>query len=497
MVVIQIEGEGVFTKLDRASKPIQFGRDVFLHRVISRESISQAILILEGFSRLFKSWGIQSEDVFSIATSAIREAKNRDTFIDRIFIKTGLKISIAEGIEENHLTYLAVLHAVEDMKGPFARSSSLIMEVGGGSTELMIINRGKIVASHLFRLGILRLDATRGESDSFLEHNDPASVHSMLEQYRGTIGGIQAEYNLSRIRYFVMVGGDARTAASHCGKKQGEHYSIIQKNDFLAFLEKLEKYSVDDCVKLLNITYYEAESLLPALSVYRLFLQETSADEIIVPDVSIREGILLRFALGNDRKKEQEYKSQVLASVLSLGRKYHFNEEHGQHVCGLSIDFYNAFKADHGMGKRELLYLEVAALLHDIGYFVRATGHHKHGQYIIQNSEIFGLSLDELNIIGQIVRYHRSTRLIREHSEFTTLSQKDRLIVLKLSAILRVCDALDRGHVQRVKNIRLDIRESEICIYGEYPGDVSLERYALQFKSELFEEVFGYSIRLM
>lgn len=498
MVVMQIDEQGKFTKLDRASKPIQLGRDVFLDRLIKSESISQAIKILGGFRELFNAWGIEPGDIFTIATSAIREAKNRDTFIDRVFIKTGLRIAIAEGVEENHLTYLAVLHAVEDMKGNFARSSGLIMEVGGGSTEIMIINRGNVVAAHLFRLGTLRMDMGILDMDIGHEHRGNVSAHTLMEQFRGTVAGVQSEYNLTRIKYFVMVGGDARTAANLCGRKEGEHYSIIGKSDFLDFVDKLGTYSVDECVRLLNVTYYEAESLLPALSVYRMFLNETSAEEIIVPDVSIREGVLLRFALGNDKKKESLYRSQVYGSALSLGRKYHFDEPHGIQVSKLAVLFYDAFSQDHGMGEREKLYIKIAALLHDIGYFVRATGHHKHGQYIIQNSEIFGLGLDELQIIGQIVRYHRSVRLIREHPEFNTLSQQDRLIVLKLSAILRICDSMDRSHTQRINEFTLEILENEeIVIHTQARGDTGLEKRAVEQKSELFEEVFGYRVRLV
>lgn len=498
MVVMEIHPDGRFNKLDRASKPIQLGRDVFLDRVIKADSMHQAIRILGGFRELFRAWDIAESDIFTIATSAIREAKNRDTFVDRVLIKTGLHINIAEGVEENHLTYLAVLHAVEDLKGALGRSSGLIMEVGGGSTELMIIDRGKVVAAHLFRIGTLRMDSVVQESEGVASRSAVSGARTFIDRFRSTLAGVQAEFNLSRIRYFVMVGGDARTAASLCGRKVGEHYSLMAKDDFLAFVHKLESYSVDEMVRLLNVTYYEAENLLPALSAYRMFLEETGAEEIVVPDVSIREGVLLRFALGDDRKKESLYRSQIHGSALSLGRKYHFDEAHGLQVSTLATSFFDQFMEDHGMGARHRTYIQVAGLLHDIGYFVRATGHHKHSQYIIQNSEIFGLGLDELNIIGQIVRYHRSVRLVREHPEFNMLSQQERLVVLKLSAILRICDAMDRSHMQRISEISLSgDDEHELLVQCQYRGDIGVERQAVEQKSELFEEVFGYRIRLV
>ena len=158
MVVMEIQAGGRFRKLDRASRPIQLGRDVFLNRLIGRDSIVQSIKILSGFAELFAQWGIGKENIFVIATTAIREAKNRDTFIDRVFIRTGFRIEIVDGVEENNLTFIAVLHAIEDVKSKLARTASLIMEVGGGSTEVMIMDHGRMVAAHVFRLGTLRFE---------------------------------------------------------------------------------------------------------------------------------------------------------------------------------------------------------------------------------------------------------------------------------------------------------------------------------------------------
>lgn len=489
MVVMEIRPDGTFHRLDRASKPIQLGRDVFVKRVLGRETIMQAIKILAGFNELLHGWSIAPTDIFVIATSAIREARNRDTFIDRVFIRTGLRIRIVDGVEENHLTYIAVLHAVGELQVAFARTASIIMEVGGGSTELMIMDRGKMVAAHLFRLGTLRLD-----HHSVQHSGEGNSDLPMEDQFRSTIEGMRSEFNLSRIKYYVMVGGDARTAAAHCGTKRGEHYSVISRENFSAFLEKICAWGPDRCVRDLNITYYESESLIPALKAHQLFLAETSADEIIVPDVSIREGVLLRFALGYDEKTQKQYEAQVLASALSLGRKFHFDEDHAIHVSKLTEALYDSFVKEHGMGRRERLYLQVAGMLHDIGYFVRATGHHKHGAYLVANSEIFGLGVEDVLIISQIIRYHRSARPVMEHLEYASLSQEGRLTVIKCAAMLRVVDALDRSHTQRMKQVEFSIDDEIMIIQTSYQGDLSVERRALEQKGELFEDVFGFRL---
>jgi exopolyphosphatase/guanosine-5'-triphosphate,3'-diphosphate pyrophosphatase len=491
MVVMEIHPDGSFRRIDRASKPIQLGRDVFVNRVLGRETIVQAVRIMAGFRELLAGWGISPADTFTIAASSIREARNRDAFIDRVRVKTGLSIRIVDGVEENHLTWMAVLHAVGELRASFARTASIIMEVGGGSTELMIMDRGKIVAAHLFRLGILRY-----ENQWYVSRGEGSNEIQLEEQFRNTLEGVRSEFNLAKIRFFVMVGGDARTAAVQIGDRRGEHYSVISRAKFLEFLAKIEDYSTEECVRQLSISYLEAESLVPALKIHRMFLCETTAEEVIVPDVSIREGVLLRFALGDDPQTQKQYEDQVLASALSLGRKCHFDEDHAQQVVRLSALLFDAFATEHGMGHRERLFLLTAAMLHDIGYFVKSSGHHKHGAYLVAHSEVFGLGQEDMQVLAQMVRYHRATRPDPEHPEFATLSQESRLLVSKCVALLRVADCLDRSHTQRIRNPEIIVLDEEMVIKSNYQGDLSAERAALQQKGSFFSEVFGFMVAL-
>jgi len=158
LLIAEIEPEGHWQRLDRAIRPVALGRDVFMSGVLSAESMRQAIKILTGFRELIRGWQLEQKDIRVIATSAIREAKNRDTFVDRVQIRTGFQINIVEGIEENHLTYIAVQDAISSMRPQFSRSSSMILEVGGGTTEIMLLQRGKMVAAHSLRIGTVRME---------------------------------------------------------------------------------------------------------------------------------------------------------------------------------------------------------------------------------------------------------------------------------------------------------------------------------------------------
>ncbi|MFW5716687.1 MAG: HD domain-containing protein [Spirochaetota bacterium] len=490
LMIAQLGEGGEWQRLDRAARPVSLGRDVFMSGSLSRESMQQAISILSGFRELLRGWEVPEGSVRVIATSAIREARNRDTFIDRVLVRTGLRIEVIEGIEENHLTFLAVQHAVGPMKAQFSRANSMIIEVGGGTTEIMMLQRGKMVAAHSLRIGTVRMEqegrsmwSTADQIEEFLRENIRVS-HELLD----------SELPLNRIKYFVAVGGDARHVAHAVGRKQEQHFWTIDRAEFDHYLDELQDRSVDEIVRFHNVTYNEAEGLVPALTVYRLFLESTQAQQLIVPDVSIREGVLMSFALGSEWAVEHHFYGQVVASAENLARRYHYDQEHSRQVADLALSLFDQLQREHAMDRHARMVLEVAAIVHDIGTYIRASGHHKHGQYIVQNSEIFGISRDDLRVIANVVRYHRKSLPNSSHTSFVALRREQRIQVLKLAAILRIADALDRGHAQRVRGVTVEIEDGDVILHCDTSGDISIERYGFGAKADMFEEVFGLNI---
>ena len=486
LVVIEVAEDGQYKRLDRSSRPVSLGRDVFINRSIRSESMIQVVEILRNFAELLKTWNISPEQAHVVATSALREVRNREIFVDRIETKTNFRVQILDGVEENHFTYIAVHHAVKNFHTSLSRVNSIIMEVGGGTTELMILHRGKMRTALNLKVGTLRL-----------EHQFKSQAHSvftledyLLEQLRPSISSLQADTTLKSIRYFIMVGGDARLVARMIGESRDEHYSVIRRNVFFDWVRGIQKLELEEVVRKLNITYTEVDGLLPALLIFKLFIEETSADEIIVPDVSIREGILLRNVIGQSSILDKDFTDQVVASARSLGNRYHIDEEHAFRVKELSLNLYDQLSSEHGLGNRARLYLEVSAILHSVGYFVNQSGYHKHGQYIVANSEIFGLTQEEIQIVANVVRYHRGGRPLDSHLQFVTLSGKQRLIVMKLAAILRVADALSQDLY--IRSARVELENSTLFISGRQ-GSLSGSNKLL-FRTGLFEEVFGYKI---
>jgi exopolyphosphatase/guanosine-5'-triphosphate,3'-diphosphate pyrophosphatase len=491
-VIADIDENRRWRLRDKAGKPVALGRDVFTSKQISRESLWECILVLRNFRELLKSWGIAGRDIHVIATSALRAARNRDIFMDRVRQETGFLIHIVEGIEENRLMYLAVRFALKEDLPQFWQADAMIIEIGGGSTEILLLRQGNMVATHSLRFGTLLIDRIARSSAGSLRSQE----RYLSETVRNTAEFLNAEMELARIKTFVMAGTDAQYLAPQIGRELNAQCGIIDRDAFIQFVDTIRYYSPDECVKKLRVPASDSAGFIPGNLVYKLFLERTAAQQVAVPYVSIREGYLIDLAMGVDPELQDDFFSQTIASAIHLGRKYHFDEAHHRHVAALCLKLFDALIPLHGMSRRERLLLEVAATLHDIGMYIRGSGHHKHGQYVVANSEIFGIYGDELNMVANIVRYHRGALPAQTDIDFLTLQREERILVMKMAALLRVADALDRSHTQQIKEIQVE-RKSEILALHTGGGfDLSTERIGLEEKADMFQDIFGFKVVL-
>jgi exopolyphosphatase/guanosine-5'-triphosphate,3'-diphosphate pyrophosphatase len=492
LLVAGISETGEWRVLDRAGKSVALGRDVFLTGRISRESFMECLAVLKNFQELLRGWEIAPQDVHMIATSALRIARNRDVFVDRVLRETGYLLNVVEGIEENRLMYLAVRFALKNDLPQFWRANSMIVEVGGGSTELMLLRRGKMVSAHSLKLGTIFIDQqSRGVIGSarFQER-------FLNENVRNTSEFLNSEMDLAHVRTFVVAGSDVRFVAEEAGAVFNSNCRIIPREAFISFAEQVRNCTADELVRNHRIPFADAESFILGIMVYKLFLERTAAAQVLVPAVSIREGLLIDLIGGVDPALQEEFFSQVIASAVNLGRKYHYDEAHSRHVADLCMTIFDALVYEHGLNRRERMMLEVAAILHDVGMFIRSSGHHHHGRYIVVNSEIFGLHRDELNIIASVIRYHRGPPPDASDIDYIALQREERIMVLKMASILRVADALDRGHSQHIKNITVEKKSETLVLHSPESYDLSLEHRGLEEKADMFQDVFGYKVIL-
>lgn len=478
--------------IDHSELPASLGRDVFLDGSISRETLLQCLHILKRFTEQLTAWGIDSKHITVIATSALREAKNRDAVLDRIMVKTGLRVKVIDGIEENRLMYLAVSECLKNENLRLNEANSIILEVGGGSSEIMLIEHGKMAGVHSMRLGTVLIEQHLKSTLGSLK-----DAGRFLEEFiRITRGSLDAELSLSNVSCFIAVGTEVQIAAENCGRLVSDKLRIIQRDDFHSFVDEIKAYSTEECVARFKIPYADAQALHIALLAYKFFLEFTKAQEILVPYTNIREGLLLDRILKPEQNLQQDFTSQITASALTLARKYKADEKHAQYVRLISLKLFDALRTELGLEERGRILLEVAAILHDIGMFIRADNHEEHSMYIISHSDIFGLSRDDISIISQVAYYHRGKHRPQNNPQFSMRSRSDRITILKLTAILRLADAFDRGHSQKINDFSIDFHSDSLIISCHSSHNLALERLAVAQKTDVFESVFGYKVIL-
>jgi exopolyphosphatase/guanosine-5'-triphosphate,3'-diphosphate pyrophosphatase len=490
MVIAEVAVDGRIEVLERLQRAVRLGQDTFRRGRLGGQSMRAALAVLRDYRQLLNLYKV--EKIRAVATSAVREASNADTFLDRVFMAAGLHVEVIDTSEESRLTVSAVRQAVGHALG-VDHQQTLISDVGGGSTLLTLLQSGEIATSLSMRLGSIRLQ----EMFSTSEESPQRSADLLRQHISNALISLRNSLPLAEIQAFVAVGGDARFAAREIGKPtDSPELAIIERADFDKFVEHCEQFTAEGISKRHGIPFAEAETLNPALLVYEILWHKMKVPRMIVSQVSMRDGLLLELAREVTGKEDDALLSGVIHSATALAEKYHVDPNHAANVAEVAVRLFDFLQADHGLKKRHRLLLRVASLLHEVGQFVSSRAHHKHSEYLIANSEIFGLNRLEITLVAQIARYHRHSVPRSSHPNYMALPREQRVVVSKLAGMLRVADALIRGNLRREHEIRFHRRGDELVVTLPAGSDLLLEEHSLSAKGDLFEEIFGLKLRL-
>jgi exopolyphosphatase/guanosine-5'-triphosphate,3'-diphosphate pyrophosphatase len=492
MQLAEIAADGTVRLLDLLQKAVPLGKDSFTRNRLQQPTIEQCVAIFTGFHQVMQEHGITRPDqVLAVATSAVREAANRDTLLDRIYTATGITVRVIDEAEENRLMYLAfetLAAADPDLKG----GDALLIEIGGGSTEVLLVQQERVAFAETYKLGSLRMHETLEACRAPTERS-----RSILTQHiERTIESIRRSVPAAtKDLRFIAMSGDARFAATQLGAKLAEApCARLDLKAFTAFAEKTMGSTPERLVKRHKLPFQEAETVGPSLLAYVLLARAFKVEQLIVPRISLRDG-LLREMVTRDLWSGA-FGEQVLHAAWLLARRYQVEEQHARHVAELCARLFAEMQPEHRMSRRLFILLQAAALLHEVGGYVSNRSHHKHSMYLIANSDLFGLTREDLAIIALVARYHRRAVPSATHPEYAALDRDSRIAVSKMAALLRVADALDRGHIQQVRDFTCARESGRLVLTVPQAEDLTLERLAVREKGNLFEEMFGMTIVL-
>jgi exopolyphosphatase/guanosine-5'-triphosphate,3'-diphosphate pyrophosphatase len=490
MVVAEVLPDGSVEPLERLNRAVRLGQDAFRLGRLSSESMSAGVAVLRDYRQVLDLYHV--ERIRAVGTSALREATNTDTFLDRVLMASGVQLEVIAPSEESRLTVSAVRQAVGDALR-INHNEALIVDVGGGGSMLTILQQGQIITSQSLRLGSIRLQELLHTSEDSPER----STELLRQQIINMLATSRGSLPLDNVESFIAVGGDARFAARQIGEPTGSaHLAAVKRGPFDRLVARCCRHTAEELSKQYGLPFAEAETLNPALLVYQVLLHRTGVDRMIVSNVSMRDGLLLDLAREATGQEDEAVLAGVIHSATSIAEKFRVDLDHGQTVAELAVRLFDELKAEHGLGARHRLLLRVAGLLHEVGSVVSNRAHHKHSYYLISNSEIFGLSREEIDIVAHVARYHRRSVPKPSHVDYLSLPRRSRAVVNKLAALLRMSDALARGHVHEVPKLKFQRDGDELIVYVPGEADLLLEERAIAAKGDLFEDIYGVKVRL-
>jgi len=492
MAIAESDGQGGFKVLDSLQQAVLLGRDTFTKALIGQETIEECVKALRGYKKILAEYGLSDQArVLAVATSAIREAANRDEVLDRILVATGLNVEILEDAEISRYTYLAV-HKQLKKSGLINSTNLLIMEIGGGSTDMLTMQKGSVGNTEVFKAGSYRI--RRALEDYHVPESRLRQV--MRGHVERAAGGLLMGIGDISNPLLLVLGGDARFAAGIISPAWDKKEIVkIPVSDLEKLVNEIIKFQPDDLVKKYHLSYPDAETVGPALAVYVDLSRKLGISDIHVTGATFREGILHEMVTKESWTKE--FREQIVSSAIEVGRKYHYEQNHVKFVSSLCKKIFVALQDEHRLGARHELILNLAAILHDTGHFISNRSHHKHSMYIILNSDIFGLGSKDITLVALTARYHRKALPRMDHELYGTLDRESRVIVTKLAAILRIADTLDSART--LHGVKFDVRleEDKMVIAVNTDKDLDFEKHALEEESQMFERVYGMKVVLV
>ncbi|GHU51575.1 exopolyphosphatase [Clostridia bacterium] len=472
---------GTMNFLESASYPLSLGADTFTHGRISFDKLEKVCGIIKNFITLTKAYDVKECRV--VATTAVRESTNRDYILDQIKIKTGVDVTVIDDSEEKLYVYKLMAY----LASPQIKESALMVYTGSGNVGLSVWEHGQSAYADSIRIGSLRVSELFGDIQDRTAH-----FYSIVEDYlRSFIHIIDPDYP-KNIKHFITSGQEIAMIAQLTGAKSETPFTYIEIEKLNELFEKIKPKTTNRIAQDYNLPLEQAEILLPALCIYSNLVRLTSAKTIITPRVFLPDAIMLEM-LSPEKFLEigKEFDKNTILCARVLAAKYRNMEAHSALVEKFALKIFDKMKKLHGMGKRERLLLQSASILHDIGKFINIKHHAKHSQEIIEGSEIIGLSELEKKITAQISRYHSTRNPSMSDLFYAELKTDTRVLISKLTAILKIADSLDGSHEQKFGDIEIDFSDAECIITISTDKNIDLEIFSFNEKRVLFQEVFG------
>jgi exopolyphosphatase/guanosine-5'-triphosphate,3'-diphosphate pyrophosphatase len=492
MVVVEANAGRDLRVLDREKDMVRLGDSAFRDGRLEASAQARALSTIARFQRIAERQDVDA--VLCAATSAVRDAANGKAFLALVRRETGLHVDLLGPMEEARLIYVAVRHALELGDRP-----NLILDVGGGSVEVIVGNATALRHAWSLPLGVLRLSAAFGRGGLLSGKRRRA----LREHVREELGDSLRFARSARVRRAIGTAGTVNAigrvlaAADGTGEDGEAHYTRrIARVEVAELAERLLSMRPSKRRRIPGMDPARADTLGYGAVVVDEVLHGLGVEDLKPCRAAVREGMVVDYIATHPETPRRRAAHDVRErSVRDMVSRYGDTAEHGEHVARLAVDLFDATRGLHRLSTAERELLHLGGLLHDVGEHVEYRRHHKHSSYLVRNAELQGIEPDEVAVLAALARYHRRGLPKEEHEEWRAVPRRLRRTTSMLIALLRVADGLDRGHAQEVAGLSARVKRDAVVVRLRGARDLSLDVWAAEGKGDLFREVFGRPIR--
>ncbi|HEY7388631.1 MAG TPA: Ppx/GppA phosphatase family protein [Bryobacteraceae bacterium] len=469
----------------------RLGESVFRTGSVSDEAIAATCAVLARMGELYRKLDVAG--VRAVATSAIRDARNQREFIERASAAVNAPVEIISGREEARLIHLGVAST-----WPQETRNLLIIDIGGGSAEIIAAEYGRLVESFSKPLGAVRL------RENFLKSDPPASrqLHQMHEYIQQKLEGALARLGTTNWERAIATSATAAALAGAIARVPRAERDAIDRlrmatPQIRKLYQKLAEMNVSARRKVTGIGPKRAEIIVPGVAVLLEFLEEFRLPAIYYSRAGVRDGIIADLAARNVGLERSRLSRDQRREVETLGRRYGVQLDHARKVAEIANLLFTALEPLHELAAGAGKLLEAAAYLHDVGHYVSDASHHKHSWYVVANSDLAGFTERERLLIAAICRYHRRSLPSPDHTAYQALTAEEARTMMLLFPILRLADNLDRSHDQRIHAVECHVRNGQVRLEVRAQGDIDLEQWAAERAATAFEQVYQRPISVV
>lgn len=468
-------------EIDYVRARIELGKDAYQKEYIGYELMEELGNVLAEYKQIME--GYQVDDYAAYAGSVLRNTKNKLFVLDQLYIRTGIRIQVLSNSEHRFIGYKSV--AFREEFDEMTRQGAAVVDLGGGSLQVTLFSEGKVVTTQHMVLGSMRLReqlSMIGNSVAHYENQLEEMINKDLEVFKSLY------LKENKMKYIIFMGDYIMELMKKVEKKGDK---VVSSEKFVKNMRKFYSKNLENIAAELNLSNENDPLLIPYIVLYTRITEELSAEEIWAPGVSISDGMAYDYAEKNRIiKPAHDFEEDIISAAKQMSKRYESFSPHIDALTQMANLIFDSMKKVHGLGKRERLLLQVAAILHDCGKYVSLARGAECAYNIIMESEIIGLSHLEREIVACIVLYNRYP--LDDYEQLADrMDHESYMMVAKLTAILRVANAMDRSHKQKFKNVKISIRRKQLIITIETVDDIILEKGLFDRKSELFERVFG------